>query len=306
LRISPREVDFEYRGFHLGNSSVRKRLEHVAGVFLFGYSTGLEQSQDDEIARTIARIDPETSGFAYEGAAMALALRDHLGFRGSRIRRFMAGAGERHTYMALVGAGWALARIPWLRRSPEPVLSDFDPLLRWLAIDGYGFHEGFFRTRHFVGERHLPGGLTATGRRVFDQGLGRSLWFSQCADEHRIAGVIHGFAMGRWDDLWTGVGLAAGYAGGLGRGALETLASAAQQRRSKLALGAAFAAKARQRAGNPAPQTELACSIFGGLSSAEASQITDSALESISSADYLAWHREIERQMASLVRRKAC
>ena len=51
--------------------------------------------------------------------------------------------GDEHVYMAYVGVGWAMARLPrvlWSR------LYAPDPLLRWLVLDGYGFHQAYFRT----------------------------------------------------------------------------------------------------------------------------------------------------------------
>ena len=63
-----------------------------------------------------------------------------LGTRSAR--SFLAGPGAAHTYMVHVGAGWALAQ---LRRRVDRALARLDPLLGWLAVDGYGFHQGYFR-----------------------------------------------------------------------------------------------------------------------------------------------------------------
>jgi hypothetical protein len=52
--------------------------------------------------------------------------------------------------MAHVGIGWAIARLPWLRRRIEQPLNRLDSLLRWLAVDGYGFHEGYFYWPDYV------------------------------------------------------------------------------------------------------------------------------------------------------------
>jgi hypothetical protein len=91
-----------------------------------------------------------------------------------------------------VGLGWAWARLPG---NPERRLPALDPLLGWLAVDGYGFHEGYFHWRRRVSARELPRGLSASARRVFDQGLGRSLWFVEGADVPRAA-PIYGAASG--------------------------------------------------------------------------------------------------------------
>jgi hypothetical protein len=84
----------------------------------------------------------ELQGFAFEGAAMGFALLDLvMPWRGRRFARFITGPAAAHIYMAHVGAGWALARTsPYLAWR----LGSFDPLLQWLATDGYGFTPGIF------------------------------------------------------------------------------------------------------------------------------------------------------------------
>ncbi len=151
--------------------------------------------------------------------------------------------------MVHVGAGWALAQ---LRRRVNRALAHWDPLSGWLAIDGYGFHQGYFRWPDTVDRQCVPHRLAGYARRVFDQGLGRSLWFVEGADVDRIAATIDRFQERRHADLWSGVGLACAYAGGLPGQAIESLCAMAGPHRPHLAQGVAFAAKARERAGNPA------------------------------------------------------
>src|SRR5262249_18493481 len=125
----------------------------------------------------------------------------------------------------------------------------------------------------------IPGALDGYAQRAFDQGLGRSLWFGEGADPGRIAAAISKLAPGRRADLWSGVGLAAAYAGGVGAAALDSLRRNAEAFAPHVAQGAAFAAKARERAGNPAPHTALACRVLCGLDCAEAARVTDEALD---------------------------
>ena len=66
-----------------------------------------------------------------------------------------------------------------------------------------------------------------------------------------------------------GVGLACAYAGGVDREAIEALLTSARAYRAPLAQGAAFAAKARERAGIPASHTDLACRIIWGMPALE-------------------------------------
>ena len=76
--------------------------------------------------------------------------------------------------MVHVGVGWVWARVPFGFRRRQRRL---DPLLGWLAFDGWGFHEGFFHWPKYIAGQPAPKKLKGYERRVFDQGLGRSFWF---------------------------------------------------------------------------------------------------------------------------------
>jgi len=175
LAISPEEASFARRGFSAGDPRVRERLEGIGRTFLRGYHLALEDPLADPLGARLNSIDNEHRGFAFEGAAMALGLLDRLTpWHRDRIRNFLAGPAAPHTYLVHVGYGWALAR---LKRSVEKHLAGLDPLLGWLALDGYGFHEGYFHGRETVERQAVPVRLKGYYRRGFDQGLGRSLWF---------------------------------------------------------------------------------------------------------------------------------
>ncbi len=277
LGISAEETSFARRRFRGDSAAVRERLEEVGRCFVLGYNAALEEDRPLPLAaRLEAEVERGFLGFAYEGAGMALALLDTLiPGRRDRLDRFLAGPGDAHAYIINVGAGWILARLPL---SPERLLARLrDPLLRWLALDGYGFHQGFFRWPRAAEGRKIPRKLRGYARRGFDQGLGRSLWFVEGADVRLIPLTIGTFPEARRPDLWSGVGLACGYAGGRGEADLEALRRAAGAHAPRLAQGVAFAAKARERAGNPTEHTELAAQVICGASAAAVAAITDEA-----------------------------
>jgi hypothetical protein len=303
------EVRLSRRGFRAAEPEVRSRLESIGLTFLEGYHLALEADRPGDpsgssiLSQRLERIDAERRGWAFEGAGMALAVRDRFSILGpGRWRDFTLGAGESHPYLLHVGAGWAAAR---LKLRLIPYLEKFDSLLRWLVVDGYGFHQGYFHWRSSA----TPGGPRkgiATGgysARAYDQGLGRSLWFSLAADQGAIAERVRAFEVSRQADLWSGVGLAAAYAGAMSPTDLRGLARAAGPARSALAQGAVFAAKARERAGNPAPQTSLACEILAGADAQTCARIADESLRAIAETPdtpevprYERWRQEIIRR----------
>jgi enediyne biosynthesis protein E3 len=299
--ISLEEATFARRGFRVGEAGAQQRLEQIGDVFLQGYHAALEEDAPEALALRLGAVDAELRGFAFEGAAMGLTLLDHLSpGKEKRLQTFLNGPGAAHIYMAHVGVGWAVARLPWLRRHAEQYLTRLDPLLCWLAVDGYGFHEGYFNWRRAIERQTIPRQLKGYARRVFDQGLGRSLWFVEGADIPGISSTVASFEPERHADLWSGAGLACAYAGGVDQAGIEAMRMAAQAYTPQLAQGAAFAAKARQRANNPAAHTEMACKVLCGLSTEAAALITDVALERVpgdgKEPAYEVWRQRIQAQ----------
>jgi hypothetical protein len=299
LGIEADEVSFERRGYPLVPAT-RSRLEEVGRAFVHGYRAALADDKADALERALAPVDGELRGFAYEGAAMGVTLRDLLApWRSSRLARLLAGPGRPHVYMVHVGAGWALAR---MRRRPR-VTMRLDPLLRWLALDGFGFHQGYFQPARHIDAGVRPRGFAGYAARAFDQGLGRSLWFVTAAQPGAIADAIDRFDEVRRPDLWSGVALAATYAGAADVRTLELLAAAGAHYGGQMAQGAAFAAAAREHAGNPAVHTELACrTLAGGLSAREAAELTDAAARSLpadgSVPAYEVWRERLRTAIA--------
>lgn len=305
--IAPGETSFERRGFRGGEGAVRGRLEEVGRCFVAGYHAALAEDRPEPLAALVeAEVEREFHGFAYEGAGMALALRDALSLiRRNRLARFLEGPGAAHVYIIYVGAGWILARLPL---SPERFLSRLpDPVLRWLALDGYGFHEGFFHWPRSVERQEVPrkvrGNPGGYLQRGFDQGLGRSLWFVEGADVERLPVTIGAFPAERQPDLWSGLGLACAYAGGRTRAEVEALLRAAGPHAPHFAQGVAFAAKCRERADNMAAHTRLACEVVWGLSAERTAAVTDEARHDLpadrpDAPAFEAWRQRIQQHFS--------
>ncbi|HVR99376.1 MAG TPA: DUF1702 family protein [Thermoanaerobaculia bacterium] len=271
--ISPAETSFAKRGFRYDTGDLRERLEEVGRCFVFGYHTALAEDRPEPLAEKLEAVAPEFRGFSYEGAAMGLAILDAMTpWRRGRLTAFLRGPAAPHVYIVVVGSGWALARLPF---PVERTRVRFDPILDWLAFDGYGFHQGYFHWQRAIVGQEVPRRVSGYALRVFDHGIGRSLWFVEGAGVERITARVQAFPARRQPDIWSGVGLACAYAGGVPRASVEDLKAAAGAHLPHLAQGAAFAAKCRTRAGNLVPHTELACQVLCGMSAVEASAVTD-------------------------------
>lgn len=292
--ISKAEASFVRRGFVLQKEQeTRAFLEKHAETFVEGYNLALQFDQIDKLALALAEIEVSRSGFAFEGAAMGLSLLDYFSPWRNRLSTFMQTAGNGHLYMLYVGAGWTLGRLP---RSPQRFLNSFDPVLKWLATDGYGFHEGFFHwPRTLIAPFKRPPQLSGYMLRSFDQGLGRSLWFVKGASIHRIHETINLFPVERRADLWSGIGLASTYAGGVTVEDVHQIFIASGQFQDHFAQGVAFAARARERAGNLTTHTSNVCNTIWNLSAEEIASIVTVCLQSVTTDDqaYENWRNNI-------------
>lgn len=258
------------RGFRLNGRSTEMSpyLVEMERLFKRGVILGLTESYDD---LDKLRPDEDSIGVLLEGAAMGLAILDLL-FPGKRWQRVLDGAGAPHSAAMHVGFGMALAR---LGRPFNSSMSGMDPLLKWLLVDGYGFHQGYCRFETFIERQRKPRPIRSDsfGSAVFDQGLGRSLWFTVRGNPVNIKDRIGTFDQERRADLWSGVGLACAHAGRPDTDTLRQLKFLAGRHQPHLALGAVLAATIREQASWNADHTEEACSILCDLSSQDAAKL---------------------------------
>jgi enediyne biosynthesis protein E2 len=290
LALTPklRAVTFAHRGFPGADSPAATHLEAIPQSVICGFEWGIEGRTLWEVERRLETVSPELRGFAYEGAAMAYSVRDAMaGGRGkrasSKAKALLLGTGQPHIFLTYIGIGFAMARLPrvlWRDILPDLGGSPYYPTMTWLAVDGYGFDRAYFDTRKIVDEQRLLRPYPWAGRadyfpRAVDQGIGRALWFINGARPDRVAAAVEGFAGHRRADLWSGVGLAATFAGGCPAGGLASLRAAAGAYADEIALGSVFAAKARSYAGFVPEHSRVATETLTGLPVAEAVAVAD-------------------------------
>lgn len=293
-------VSEQFTSFSEEDRQAAQRLKTVVRAVTKGCQITLQTGRSEILINRLNAFDVELRGYAYEGAGIALAALDSFLPWGNRTRAFLDGPGSAFIYAVPLGAGMGLAR---LRRKPEKFLARLDPVLGWLILDGYGFHEGFFSPKRALKRQEVPAHLSAYGRRVFDHGLGRSIWFTSSSNVEHVAEMIATFPRARRADLWSGVGLACGYTGGVNEKAIETLKDLVGIYSAHLSMGVAIAANARHTVGNPSYYVELACEVLCGVSSDVASQMVDVARENLPpdgvEPAYEVWRRRLVDQFAA-------
>ena len=165
LQISPEEATFRRRGFPATDPHTQQHLETIGKTFLQGYQTAIALSQPSLVIQVLNNLEREYRGFAFEGAAMGLALLDRLTpWNNTRIPQFLSSDGDNHIYMTYVGIGWLLARLPggvqsYLRklenRQREEVNFSFSPPASSAASASPAHLNRQFYSPHQYGS-HIP------------------------------------------------------------------------------------------------------------------------------------------------------
>jgi enediyne biosynthesis protein E3 len=293
LRLSLKQASFERRGFFCLDPSAQSALEAIGRVFIGGYNEAITARDTGIVLRHISAISPAERGFAVEGASMGAAVADSLPFRQTLLLACIEAFKSDFLYLIHVGAGWALARVPWRRRQ---ILASLDPLHRWLAFDGLGFHDTYFYHRHILaGWRREPDGYNA---RAYDQGVGRALWFVASGSATAAVEMISALPAARHPDLWAGLGLAMAYAGPLHRNRMAVVVQMAGANWTHFAQGVAFACEARVLARHVPVHTHLTAVAVWDLGAEEVAGLVRAARDRLPATDgdpprYELWRRSV-------------
>ncbi|MEV0899199.1 DUF1702 family protein [Actinoplanes sp. NPDC049802] len=312
LVLSPSltEVSFAGRGFPVTPTDATRALERIPQAVICGFEWGIDIRRLTDLTLRLNLVDAELRGFAYEGATMALTVRDAMtGGRGTRARALLTGPGRPHTFLTYIGIGFAMARLPrplWRTVLPDLTGTPYYPVMSWLAVDGYGFDRAYFDTETVVTRQRRPDPYPWQGRadyfpRAVDQGIGRALWFIHGGVPDAVGAAVRRFATERHADLWSGVGLAATFAGGCDETGLKALREDAGEHRPHLAQGAVFAAKARDFSGFVAEHTAIALQALAGLSVPVAAALADDVSLSAAASgepDYESWRRQVRERVS--------
>lgn len=310
LTPSFRSISFAGRGFPAPPGESTARLEAVPQAVVCGFEWGIDVKALPEIVARLELVEPEMRGFAYEGATMAFTVRDAMaGGRGHLTRDLLRGPGVPHTFLTYIGIGFAMARLPrplWRNVLPDLDGTPYYPTMSWLAVDGYGFDRAYFDTDRWVRRQERPkpypwAGHPSYFQRAVDQGIGRALWFIHGGAPMDVAAAVGAFAAERQANLWSGVALAATFAGGCDADGLAAMCLEAGRLRPHLGQGAVFAAKARHFSGFVPQHSEMAVRVLAGMSVDSAAEMADDVasggFDGAGEPDYEVWRRRVRQRL---------
>lgn len=241
----------------------KERCFQVCRSYFYGYMAAMMDDSDAGVRRTLETLHPEMRGFAYEGIAMAVIVRDVARpRRGAERLAELAHARQRALEVfAYVGAGVACGQ---LRRRPGYLLETIDPVLGWYVFDGFGFWHALLQSERVYGNNYERSGLSDIELHYYRHGVGRATWFVSGMNPQQTIRRVLAMPEERRASVWTGIGVASTYAEGTDAAGLNDLLSGAGKYAPQLCVGAAGACYIRMFAGNPSPHTETAASVYLG------------------------------------------
>lgn len=263
----------------------------VVAQVMRGFRMTLEDSRIEPLKARLDTIEVDARGFAYEGVGVALVVLDTLTPWHKRFRAFVRITEDQYLIPTYIGAGLALGRMH--SRRVEPFVHEQEhAVFGWMVMDGFGFYKGFYTPKPFIDGQRVPQNLGPYARRVFDQGLGRGVWFARGENIERVAATIASFPEARRADIWSGASFACAYAGRpRERADYERLHAAAGPYAPQLALAGALAAKRRLGLGHITDHTDLACEVFCGCSAAEAAALANTLLADLPATSHAPLHQ---------------
>lgn len=187
---------------------VVERIASARTAFIHGYQAALKASREN-LPILLKSLPFQKMGFALEGAAMATTMMDELSkSQDGFLTSLLHGRSETEIVFCAIGIGWATAR---LRKSPQWLPQCMDIHYKPAVADGYGFHQGFFNSQRFTGNR-IQGKIEELSDHYYI-GLGRALWFAHLGCGENIALDIRKMPQNQRIQLWLGVGTACAFTG---------------------------------------------------------------------------------------------
>ena len=239
---------------------MQKAVTHMALIQQLFQTSALAANGTLNDATLVTLLEQNHKTFisiAYEAAAMERALFDLDGndFTLKCWRAFLQHA-PKHNTQIHIGLGWAIAK---RRIAISLVEAAIEPQQLPRVLDGVGYCEGTFKQRIAVKEMKTPEWLNNILRRGYDQGLGRSLWYTAKASPETLINLIAPFEEDRKHDLWRGLGIAVAYVGGCEKETLREVKTLSGAFARDLAVGVTLAVLSRKAANTINADTELTC-----------------------------------------------
>ena len=266
----------------MAGNEVAARMTKIMRIFIQGQSIAENGSELVLIDKQLNEIENEYHSVAFEAASMAIAISDFESGAGLILwSEFNKKYGSKHASQIHAGLGWAIAQ---KGISLTDILVNVEPLMQCRVADGCGYYEGIFRQQSALKNKIIPEAYSKYTE-GYDQGIGRSVYYSAKGDIEKIPGIINEFPETRQADLWRGVAIACVYVGGCDEKMLNRIFDLSGRYYKQLQVGAALVSRARHDAESVTPYVQSACKIWCLSTFSEVVAITLRKESAIAAAD---------------------
>jgi hypothetical protein len=278
------------------------RIERIKSIFLDTQKFYSMHDNMDALIGYLQNTETEFRSIAYESASMSIALKDLKNNEGLNDWLFYKnGPALAHKAQVHVGLGWAIAKLnlPFLS-----VVKKIETSLYYRVADGCGYYDGSFRLKQTIVNQQLPDYIPETTMSMYDQGVGRSLWYTCSVDIDKIRRMIKSFPVVRQASLWRGIGIAVAYVGGCDGDTLKTLLQYAATNHIQLTYGAALAVKSRMEANTLTRDTAHCSRLWFSLTASEPNIFSSDPANTYTDENeqaYFTWIKQVDDGLANSI-----
>lgn len=261
-------------------NTIANNMEKIKTLFQLAYDYA---SVNENIDSLISEMENEGGDFTtvvYEAIAMHLAEKDisKKSIEISSWRDFVLKYNSKYSAQIHVGLGWALAKSDV---EVEKYLEKINPFMISKVIDGMGYYDGVFKHRKAVKAQKRSDKIGAKYFAYYDQGVGRSIWYSTFANIDKTKEIIDCFSTDRKLNLWSGVGTACAFVGGQSEFEINNAFEKSGVFQSQFLIGSALAIKNRVQSDKVSDDSNLISNLLFNLSPTDlANKINELELKS--------------------------
>jgi hypothetical protein len=268
------------------NTDLPKKIEQIISTFQSAQAI-TENTGYEDLFEKLSSFEPEFRSVAFEAASMSILssyLKSNSSNQLEQWKNFYSTHQSIHKSTLLTGFGWALAVH---ERNPADFFDQFDPLVAMRILDGYGYYHGLMRSRRSIHNLEIPEYITKDLLFVFDQGLGRALWYLSKGDLEKLMALIQKFPDERKLNLWRGIGTASAYVGGVDVSIYKELNQLAANNSKQFIVGVFFAIRTRMHSNSITEYIKNACRIVSDFNINTAFKCTEDTKKN--SENYKEW-----------------
>lgn len=242
---------------------VARRMAYIQSLFLRVQQQGIREGSNFHPLAWVPQEPPLFRSILVESASACLAYQDlsQTGIQNSWAE-FAEQVQNRHFFHLDIGLGWGFAKA---RKKPEISPDWPHHPIKWMMWDGFGYYQALYHQRATLREQSVPSICPPTYQRYFDQGVGRRLWYMSRGIPMDLIAYLNAFPLARQADLWRGVGIAAGYVGGMDANMASQLDVLAAKHLSDFHDGLFLAGVARTLDGTIEEKRPFDCLIHIGM-----------------------------------------